>query len=1097
MSVFDLPRLHFAGVGVTRLPTGPRSGLFDLATNTAITDSAPFPVHRPAQEYHDYLARQGFRFEPDGTVTPDGRFGSVQGWNFGGNGHFWVDAAVVSVERAPGQLDPTDPVVGRQLDMWGHYNDYLATTANRARVFDVDPASNWTTAVMVGQLCLGRAGRSHDVGYLMIGDAYDVSPPRWQNSRHVLAAQEHPLRREFTRSVVHQFVVAKADRMDWLAELATSPAVSSLREAIDSDEFGGLLVQLALYNMATPVANDVPDRWDLRGTIAPWRPQEMRTYPAGRLLTGRQRRRDGAETPLHNLTAAVSQRYVTLNMITAVPVVSRAAVRERGPTHRLGPRLDVGDLAVRTESGRLLATFPRAAYLGEGYDATSGLLTAARVDGRHDDPDEPLHLTTSDGAVLLTEEEINIQSDRASLFLEHPHRRAGADFAVDVPVRSFVRGRPAAVERIEVRQFFNPRALPLDPVAAKDGAAATDVSIVELAASTGNVAGEYRTAQILSTDDAGYALVSIRGARGGATQILFTPPGTPLPCDPGAPGSARHGYDNDDLLGYWSSAGFVSARVLPDQWHLDDVPDRDVTFDLVYREVFAYFELMYSFMKAEVMSLADLSKVTTHARMIWLMSDPVNKNKTFYMPSTRDMTEPQTNLLLRFMRITEDARQSPPTLGTDKPKAGVITTRDELCRALRQAATIELAVMLQYLYALWSIPTYSAGTRYVERGEWTPEQLRLMCGAGPQSLDAGIRGTLLGVAREEMIHFLVINNIIIATGQPFHLPNIDFGTVNCELPVPLDFCLEPFGRGSLQRFIALEQPYDLVRDIAGNGTPTTANRDGALHPYGSLSELYAAIREAVQVIPDVFLVEKNRGGGEHHLFMRELLNRTHPDYQLEVDDVSSAVFAIDFVTEHGEGNVIETGSSSEEESHYDTFLRVSELLTAEYTVGPGGRRVPWDPAYPMMRNPTLRAGDCARDLVTNADAVAAIALFNRCYAMTMQLMVQHFGISPDKSLRRSKLMNAALDLMTGVLRPLAEHIVTLPSGRPGRTAGPTFELDREQPVISRADIAAKWASVQLTELAADAEKLTGLTSIVPQLLRFFADQFSSIDPQEL
>jgi chromopyrrolic acid synthase len=1096
VSVFDLPRLHFTGIGITRLPTGPRSGLLDLSTNTAIADSAPFPVTRPAQEYHDYLDGQGVRFEPDGTITPDGRFGSVKGWNFGGNGHFWVEASVVGCERSPGENDTTDHIVGRQLDVWGHYNDHLATTANRARVFDVDPASNWTTAVMVGQLSLGRSGRSHDVGYMLTGDVYGIAPPRWQNPRHVLHTDEHPLDREFARSVVYQFVVDKTDRLDWLDETDRSPAVSALRELVDTDEFGGLLVQFALFNMATPVAHDAPDRWDMHGTIAPWRPRDMRTYPAGRLLTGRQLRRAGRDTPLHNLTVEVHGEHVTANMITAVPVVRRATTRDAGPTHQLGPRLDVGDLELRTSTGRLLGVVPRAAYLGADFGLSAGVLTTPRVDGRHDDPDEPLQLQASDGTVLLTEEEITVQSDQASLFLDHPNTATGQDFAVDVTVRSFVRGRPAKVDRIGVHQFFNPRGLPLDPRASASDARSTDIVIAEFAATPRpGEPKKYGTRCTLSTDGAGHGRLSIRGARAGTTQVLLLPAGAPLPCDLSTAGSAALAYDNDDRLGYWSSAGFLSVRVLPDTWYLDDIPSEEITFDLVYREVFAYYELMYSFMKAEVMSLADIFKVTTQARLIWLMCDPRNKDKTYYMPSTRDMTEPQANLLLRFMQATEMARQTPPSLATEKPAAGTIKTRDELCRALRQAATIELAVMLQYLFALWSIPTYSAGVTYVERGEWTSKQLRLMCGDGPHTLNGGMRGDLLSVAREEMIHFLVINNIILATGQPFHLPNIDFGTVNSQLPVPLDFCLEAFGRGSLQRFIALEHPYDLARDISGNNSFAAAEPSSP-YPYGSLSELYSAIREAIQRIPDVIIVEPGRGGGEHHLFMRESLNATHPDYQLEVDDVTSAVFAIDFVTEHGEGNVLES-VLPDTESHFDTFLRISELLTCEYTTGPGGRRMPWNPAYPVMRNPTLRAGNSASDLVTNQEARAAMELFNRSYAIIMQLMVQHFGHIPDKSLRRSRLMNAAMDLMTGVLRPLGEHIVTLPSGRPGRTAGPSFEMDREVPFIARPDVATTWLGARFAELSVDASKVTGLAETVPQLLNFFAEEFRSMNPREL
>lgn len=1102
MSVFDLPRLHFAGLGVTRLPTGPRSGLFDLTANTPVADSAPFPVHRPAQEYHDYLDRQGTRFQPDGAVTPDGPFGSVKGWNFGGNSHFWVDATVVATERSPGEIDRDDLVVGRKLDMWGHYGEYLSTTANRARVFDVDPASNWTTAIMVGQLSLGRLGRSHDVGYLLSGDVADVSAPRWQNSRYILRSGEHPLRREFVRSVVHQFVVSKSDRLEWMGSSAHSAALSMLADIVGREEFGGLVVQFALYNMATPTVPDAPDFWSLRGTIAPWRPDEMRTNPAGRLLTGRPVRRDGGETPLSTMTAAVSDRHVTLNMITAVPVVDRDDRGGPGRTHPLAARLDAGDLELRTTSGRLVACLPRAAYLGDGFDMRSGILTVPLADGMYDDPRESLHLCGTDGTVLLAEEELNVQSDEASLFLEHPHPRTGADFAAEVTVRSFVRGRPAPVTGIEVRQFFNPRALPLDPVAADESAAATDIQIVELAVAdrTGpadQVLG-YAPAQVLSTDETGRGSLMIKGARGGAAKVLFIPPGTPLPCDPGARGSARDGYDNDDKLEYWPGAGFVSVRVLPDHWYLDAIPDEEVTFDLVYREVFAYYELMYSFMKGEILSLADRARVMTQTRLIWVYSNPAVKHKTFYMPSTRDMTAPQASLLLRFMRNVERTRQSPPVLLDEKPKAFPIRTREGLCRALRQAATIELAVMLQYLYALWSIPTYSAGTAYVERGDWTPEQFRLMCGEDPHSL-AGIRGRLLSVAREEMTHFLTINNIVMATGQPFCLPRIDFGTVNGVLPVPLDFCLEPFGLGSLQRFIAAEQPYGLVRDIAGNLAPASAHRNGTPYQYGSLSELYAAIREAVQVIPDAFMVEKNRGGGEHHLFMRKSLDLTHPDYQLEVDDAASAVFAIDFVTEHGEGNKIDPDGLAlpAEESHYDTFLRFSELLSEQYVTGPGGRRLPWNPAYPMMRNPTLEQGNPGCDLVTNAEARAAISVFNRCYAITMQLIAQHFGISPDKSLRRSKLMNASLELMTGGLRPLGEYIATLPSGRPGRTAGPSFAVDREPPVISRPDVAAKWAAHALAELAVEAEKLSGLSGIVPQLLQYFAEMFRTIDPEEL
>ncbi|MFI9386590.1 ferritin-like domain-containing protein [Kutzneria sp. NPDC052558] len=1039
MSVFDLPRVHFAGVAVTRLPTGPRAGLLDLETNRAVTDDGYFDTGRPAQEYYDFLEAKG-----------------VKGTNFEGNGHFWIDAKVVGCELAPGEIDVQDLLVGRQLDFWGHYCDYTAATANRSRVFDVDPASNWTTTVMVGQLALGRLGRSHEVGYLVTGDVSGLCPPRWQNTAYV---QDDSLDERFRRSVVHQFVVDKTEGLHWLDGAQDSRALADLRELVESEAADGLVVQFALTTMATPTAHNEPDFWDLRGTIAPWRVSELRTYPAGRLLTPRL----VEGSPLHNLSVHVGGDTVTANMVTAIPVTSRADTRGPGPTHRVGPFADLGDLEVRTSSGTVLAVVPREAYLGQAYRLSSGVLAVPR--SGKGNLDEALVITTSDQVVLAREEETVVESDEAALFLEHENPTTGEEHAVVVPLRSYVRGVPARVDRIHVHQYVNPRGRPL----------ATDHEDVRIAAFL--VAGQkdYRPECVASTDDHGRGSIVIKGIRGGAAKILLRTEGQDRPRGE----NAAQRYDNDNEQGYWSSVGSVAVRVLPNHWRLDDLPDSEITFATLYREALAYYELQYGFMRAEVFSLADEFKVEPYARLTWHVADPRHKHKTFVMPPTRDMTAPQTRLLLRY--LLGSRRQTPPTLVPQHRKLGVITTRDQLLAALRQAAAIELATMVQYLYAAYSMPVHGAAQQYVARGEWTPEQLLIACGEGPQSANGGIRGSLIGVAREEMMHFLAINNILMAMGRPFHLPRLDFGDFSSQVSMPLDFCLEALNLASVQRFVALEQPHDLVPEIEGN--------DSAARPYryGSLSELYAAIREGIQAVPGVFLVKRGRGGGAHHLFMRESVNAVHPDYQLEVDDVASAVFAIDFVTEHGEGGHIPSTLPAEE-SHFDTFLRISDLLARERADGPNDRRIPWQPAYPVLRNPTLRPGNAAMDLVTHEPARLAMTVFNRSYFMAMQLIVQHFGHSSDASLRRSRLMNWALDIMAGALRPLAELIVTLPSGRPGRTAGPSFELDEEPRYIPRPDVAAEWMAREFDEIAALARKCDGLTPTVGDLLAFLGEQ---------
>ncbi|MFD0385217.1 hypothetical protein ACFQ2B_32090 [Streptomyces stramineus] len=320
MSVFDLPRLHFAGVATTRLPTGPRCGLIDLAANRALTDDGPYPLDRPATGYRDFLHRRGPRFGSDGRPDAEGEFSAAAGWNFDGNGHFLMDARVIRTETPDGGSGPgdslPDPVIGTSVDVWGHYNPYLRTTVNRARVLDVDPASRWTTALMVGRFGLGRRGRSHDGGYLFTGGVHGLHPPRWVDFGRIRDVGDHVLAPQLRYCAVHQFVVER-DELDMLPKAGRSPAVRALRAALEAGA-EGVVVQLALDNMASPRVPDAPALWRVRGTVAPWYARELRTYPAGRLLVPLP----GA--PLHHLTVRVAQGHAVFNMLSAVPYASRA-----------------------------------------------------------------------------------------------------------------------------------------------------------------------------------------------------------------------------------------------------------------------------------------------------------------------------------------------------------------------------------------------------------------------------------------------------------------------------------------------------------------------------------------------------------------------------------------------------------------------------------------------------------------------------------------------------------------------------------------------------------------------------------------------------
>src|SRR5476649_146677 len=115
----------------------------------------------------------------------------------------------------------------------------------------------------------------------------------------------------------------------------------------------------------------------------------------------------------------------------------------------------------------------------------------------------------------------------------------------------------------------------------------------------------------------------------------------------------------------------------------------------------------------------------------------------------------------------------------------------ELVRLLREATEVEHALMLQYLYAAFSLkPDYAdiAGT------------------GAPGSTD------LIGVAVQEMQHLATVNRLLAALGAA---PNL----VRQEFPYepaiyPFEFSLEPLSRKSLAKYLYAEAPSGIFLSTA-------------------------------------------------------------------------------------------------------------------------------------------------------------------------------------------------------------------------------------------------------------------------------------------
>jgi hypothetical protein len=1110
MSILDFPRLHLLGFARIHAPTGHKNGEVDVSSNTVYMNGKPFDKTRPACEYHEYLYKLGPRFNAEGQLDENGAFSMAMGWNFGGNGHFSIEAQIISTQREFGKIDQHDPVVGRSVDLWGHYNEYVKTTFNRARFFECDPASNWTNTIMLGQLTFGRQGSSSEVANMLSAPITGMLLARWQQFDYIRELPAHCLNHEFKRAAVYQFAIPK-DSEDWLwgEEVAQSPTVTMLREAMKRDDVLGLVMQFSISNMSAPVQPDSPTFWQLHGTIGLWREDELKTYPHGRLLIPHPEVRT-----LSHLTLQVTPQGVSLNMITAVPCVGRAAKPKAGNIHAIHAKLDIGDLELRTiNSQHLIARIPQQAYQLAAHQLTSGIadipLESEFEHLRDEIEQQGLciigTLPSGERRIYLQEQEINLQVDEACLLLEYPHRQRGEDYAVDLEVRSHLRGHPAAVESVYLRQFYNPRAFPQLRTEFANNPAnsgktfhfppSSDVEIVHFKPGKRQEQGDFAPTCVISTNSQGRGWVTLLGATSGTAKVLLSTRPAEL-FDSSHLDAAEIAYDNDDKLGFWSGAGFFAVRVLSNDWYLEDIPDAAVDFDCIYKHVLAFYELCFSFMKVDVFSLADKCKVETYARLMWQMSDPKNKYKTYYMPPSRDMSQPKATLLRKFLQNQQRVGYVPPVTTPPKDTQRTIQTRAELVKALKQAAELEVAVMLQYIYAGYSIPNYVTGKEYVSRGLWTQEQVHLACGDGQEVHNYGMRGVVLAISREEMIHFLLVNNILMAMGEPFYPAIPDFTQLNHRFPVDVDFALEPLNAVSLQHFIRLEMPDFLAANLADEPVSTDPTVDN-LHGYGSLSELYRQIRQGLENIPDLFIVKPGNVGGEHRLFMRDDFNQAHPDYQLQVYDLKSALFALDLIVEQGEG--CDKESPQFERSHYRQFCRLSDALSqAQIDDTKTGGKVPWSPSYPALRNPSLNQRDYQTNIVTVPQTRMVMEIFNASYFLMMQLMVQHFGLMPNASLRRSKLMNASIDVMTGMMRPLGELLMSLPSGKRGKTAGPSFEIDT--PVyIPVPEIAMRAIARRFEQLGYQARKCEVIHSSVYEMFDFYAQFFANLaqHPQSL
>jgi rubrerythrin len=353
----------------------------------------------------------------------------------------------------------------------------------------------------------------------------------------------------------------------------------------------------------------------------------------------------------------------------------------------------------------------------------------------------------------------------------------------------------------------------------------------------------------------------------------------------------------------------------------------------------------------------------------------------------------------------------------------VLAPHDEAVFLLHVAAEVEHALLVQYLYAAYSLKD--------------PAEVP----AGNQAQVRSWKRTLLGIAREEMGHLITVQNLLRLLGAPITLEREDY-PFRGDL-YPFHFRLEPLSRDSLAKYVVAEMPYmqrptDEIAQIIRRATSASTipvNRVGAI--YQRLLHLFSPYEDRgshPHLSDDDF--DESIGARQAHC-----ADWGNGDSVLvpSVRDRDEALAAIEKLAEQGEG----LEDAEDAPSHFQRFLAIYREFPEAGEWEPV-HAVPVDPNTAPQADPAL-----ARGCITHPRSRLWAQLSNLRYRLLLAYLA-HF-LQTHGPLRdpggdytpRGYLRNWTFDEMRRLGR-LAGLLARLPrsAGEPEapERAGAPFEL---------------------------------------------------------
>ncbi|HEX3758446.1 MAG TPA: ferritin-like domain-containing protein [Kofleriaceae bacterium] len=349
--------------------------------------------------------------------------------------------------------------------------------------------------------------------------------------------------------------------------------------------------------------------------------------------------------------------------------------------------------------------------------------------------------------------------------------------------------------------------------------------------------------------------------------------------------------------------------------------------------------------------------------------------------------------------------------------------RESLAYALSEAAELEHGLMCCYLYTAFSLG------RRAERRH----------GAEHAAAIARWRTEITDIARDEMIHLALVSNLLNAIGAAPHFQRPNLPVASGYHPAGIVVSLAPFCLPTIQHFVYLERPEDVV-EREGDGFArrayTRIGHAGRLVPssqdYATQGDLYRWIRDGFAHLIEIH--------GEARVLCGDpRLQVTSAELGLPgitaVTDLASAERALDTIVTQGEGAPRCPGHS-----HYSRFLAIRRELQAVLADDPG-----FAPAAGVAYNPVMRPPANPDGLVwVDAEPAASVLdIGNAIYAFTLRslgVLYSPVGIADEP---RALALEAVGAGMRG-LTPIGELLTELParSSDPAVRAGLSFAMSR-------------------------------------------------------